>query len=209
MDEDFIEVGPLPSWEPWKVSVMIRKMPDGIAAIGLLIAPDENYEGGGITSQRITTNRLRTFPIGLAVQQARYESAKDRPEAAEAQAEIERLTQIAKLNEEIEASKEDERRHQALADYAWEQYAKDLDPRRALLEKAAMLYEIAFEDPETTSPRAYVAERLGKKPATIDVYLREARKAGILAPYEGPQGKHGKPAAKKQSKPTPKKRGKK
>lgn len=63
------------------------------------------------------------------------------------------------------------------------------------LQLASDYYRDALRDPDTVSPRKYVAEVMGVSLTTVDRYLRQARSEGYLAPYGGPQGKHGKPAA--------------
>lgn len=63
------------------------------------------------------------------------------------------------------------------------------------IRRAADYYREAQKRPGVTSIRRYVSEAMDVSRTSVDRWLREARSIGYLEPYDGPQGKHGKPTS--------------
>jgi hypothetical protein len=168
-------------WGAWEISVRLATMPDGnVAPIGLRIEPREDYDGSR-RDQRLTTEKMRRFPIGQAAALAKGAAFGDEWEALAARAEA--LESRADLL--LEAMNGDREQVEA-------GMAETIGARKARLVTAAGLYRVALAVPDVGSPRHYVAERLGVSLTTVDRLLRDARKEGLLEPYDGGQGKHGK-----------------
>lgn len=191
----------IPDWEPWDIHIDLGTMPDGtVAPIGLTIKAREDYDGSR-RDQRLTVAKLRRFPLGLVTAAAKHASYEGSDEwervrllgdAVLARADAQLLAHEQRMGDF--AADLDARVRQVYRDGG-------LTEREITLQRAADYYREAQRDPDTKSPRQYVAAAMGVSPRTVDVYLADARKEGYLEPYDGPQGKHGKP--------TPKKRGKK
>lgn len=169
---------PTPEWGPWRVSVMLGAATDGSpVVIGLHIDPDPDAP---MSEQRIGQERLRRFPIGAVKAAALVQQRGPLdPDALAARAAA--LT--ARADDLIAQMEHDRPLHEAAL-------ASIVGKKKARLIQAAGHYEAAVS--MGWPPRQYVAERLGVHTQTVDRLLREARKVGLLAPYEGGQGKHGK-----------------
>lgn len=189
---------PLPEWGGWTISVQLAAMPDGtVAPIGLHITPRDDYDGSR-RDQRLTTEKMRRFPLGYVTDAAKTQVLTDPTEKvlAEHDAAIAAAALAADRAQERSArlKKKVERRDA-------EQYAArvaEVGEKQARLERVAMLYRAAQYRPlGTGGPRKEVADALGLSPRTVDKLLAEARRTGVLEPYDGPQGKHGKPTTRK------------
>lgn len=157
----------LPGWEAWDISAQIERMPDGfIALTGLVIAPIDDYDGSRY-DQILTTAKLRTLPISRLAEMT-------------AGADAARRGELALATEHLRAARENAR-------------GDGVGRKRETLEYVVSLYREAVADPATrTSPRKYVVESSGLSAGYINRLLRQARQHGLLEPYRGKQGKHGK-----------------
>jgi hypothetical protein len=169
--------GELPGWEPWQVGARVRRMPDGeMALIGLRIEPLDDFEGG-LREQQITAAQLRSLPIRFLLSQAAIQEAFKTGD----------LTDFAELVLDGWAIAQDE-----MDDTRERDRAEVVGERQARLERVAALYQRARALPRRGGPRRAIASALGVSVGTVDRLLREARAKGILAPYDGNQGRHGK-----------------
>lgn len=229
--EDWLPVGAgeevLPGWEPWNVEVRLGTLPDGtVAPIGLRVEPRDDYEGS-LRDQRITLERLRQFPIGLAAAQGKYLAARIRrpepigPEVSEGDLPtLEEIAEHLRRGGQVAGTREGWERvallaesivarfeaHQELSAIRRAEARSEIDARvREIyreggwserdinLQRASDYYKESLRDPDVVSPRKYVAEAMDVSLTSVDRYLRQAREEGYLPPYDGPQGKHGKP----------------
>lgn len=172
--------GGLPGWEPWQVGVRVQRMPDGELAItGLRIEPFDDFDGR-LRDQQLTAAQLRTLPLRLLLSvAARNEAFQEGDMDAFANHVLEGLGIV---QAEADSARESDR-------------AQVVGERQARLERVAALYLRVQGRPEVSGPRKFIAESLGVSVGTVDRLLREARTKGILPPYDGAQGKHGKEKA--------------
>lgn len=183
---------PVPGWEAWNIQVSVGTMPDGsIVATGLRIEPRDDYDGSK-RDQHLTLAKLRQFPIGFVTADARrhLHGASEKDVAKEAG----RLRAAA-----LGAQLEDNYRKQ------YQQRVSEVGEHQALLENVADFHRmfLATALPEEGGVRQAIADDFGISVWTVDRLLREAREQGLLEPYHGKQGKHGKteePTKRKRSK---------
>lgn len=150
--------------EPWLVAVQMHYEEDGTPLmVGLRLEPNPKFKGP-VKDQNLTKKFLAQFDRDHAIQQAAGKSGR-----------TVRLPQSSAYTAEEADS--------ILADFG-------VDTRQGRIEAAAHLYREANK--RALPPRLHIAEAMDCNVQTVDRYLREARKQGLLPAYDGPQAVHGK-----------------
>jgi len=187
---------PLFGWEAWTVSVKVGRMPDGtIAPIGLRIEPRDDYDGS-LKDQRITLEKLRRFPIGVATAAAK-QAIFGPTIHSDLDYQVEVLREAVDRHNEFSADLKVEMKERDDAEY--QARIEEVGPKIARLERIAWFYRVfqARPLPDDGGVRQALSKSFGVSTTTVDRLLRDARDLGILERYDGKQGKHGKTPTKK------------
>lgn len=171
-------VKPFAYWEAWGLQVKVSEMPDGSRAVtGIRIEPREDYDGS-VREQKITAANLRRLPLPYLLNQWILWAS------------------IANESSDVAIKDAVVNSHVAMNSYLdneeFEERKRQVGRERARLEQVAAVYSEALATNPPGGPRKHVARELHVSTRTVDRLLKKARQAGVLPPYDGRQGKHGK-----------------
>lgn len=164
LEGGWIQLGdPLPEWEAFAISVRADLVNGEPRVTGLRLEP---YEGASKQDAVLTVSRLRTLPLADLAPLA-YHLVKMPGKSA-----ADRLAQLIEHLDQMSARvKKEAEREAAKAGRA-----------KASPETVAGIYSEARE--RGKAPRAAVCAALHISTRTADRYIAEARRRGILAPYD-------------------------
>lgn len=154
--------------DPWLVAVQMHYEEDGTPLmVGLRLEPNPKFKGP-VKDQNLTKRELAAFDRDYAIQLAASGSG--------------RTVRLPKSSFDLKDS--------ILAQFMSVDDLFDTTTRQGRIEAAAHLYREANK--RGLPPRLHIAEAMDCNVQTVDRYLREARKQGLLPAYDGPQAVHGK-----------------
>jgi len=172
----YLDPGALEGWEAWSLGVKVQPLPGGQLIItGIRIEPFEEHDGR-VSDQHLSTSKLRTLPLKVLLAQASMDVSfreANMPEFS------------LKVREGLRAMEQ----HQIENDF--ERNQREIGLKKAQLMRVASLYRNALRWPDFGGPREQIAETLSVSKVTVDRQLRESRKQGFLAAFDGKQAKHG------------------
>lgn len=179
-DEDgWILVVPATEETPHSIRVKVDELPDGRPIItGLMIDPEHDEDcdyGGYLRDQEITPAMLADFPVRSMITAAISTGIL----LVGGRGNL--IHGSRALHEEMTKAKRDDE---------WSEIERHGGERDQRIMKAVRAYEAAVRQ-GSASPRKDTEEATGFGVRSVDEYLRDARKRGWLAPYEGPQARHG------------------
>lgn len=171
--------GLLPDWTPWTLWMKTAITATGEVIItGLMIDPRDTYDGP-VTDQRITTQQLRGLPLSILLTEASMLHALRRDDTAAFMEALKAQVTSARIRRLAEQRRE---------------RAREVGEDQERLEFASAVYRAARSGRVAGGPRRAVARLMGVSLRTVDRLLAEARDEGFLPPWDGAQGKHGKPS---------------
>lgn len=155
IEDGWLGVNDLPGWEGFRVKVKAGRLNGEPRIVGLVLEPREGAAAADVALSQV---RLKTLPLG-PLARAAHALAVLRPDT---------LPDLAAAV-------------RALATAATEGTRED--PRQATTpEQVARVYTEARN--AGLAPRAAVCDALGISSRTADRYVAEARRRGLLAPYD-------------------------